>query len=310
MWQAERDLTFDSADGALRFEQRIERWSLVRDAALYGRRLIVTESATGSTLLDTSDWPIVEAINRNDGRIDLRFSLFLEGSDVFFRIDSAAGTFRDVGMTGPPQPLSALQSASRAAYADIVAFTAWNYDDRSSRYISRDGKLRVHVHKHEPERALHTSSTAIFDTETGNKVADLDDPNWSSWLHPTREEISGLGVLAVNDLKTFAYADFILTPHTMTYRAREEHAAAKPISTLRETVAKSLKVDAEARARNAWHTARSGFDQAVTLFVGIVLGAFLGAIGFALHMEYQKRKEPPRLIAPLPDFKPRPTPEG
>lgn len=302
MWEPQPSLDFTSADGSLRFEQRIERWSNARPAAFYGRRLIVHDLATQGAILDTRDWPVVEALNREDGAVDIRLSLFLQGSDAFFRIDPAAGTFRDVGMTGPGRPLAELQAASDAARADIETFTSWVYDSYSRRHISRDGRMRVEVHRTEPDRAQATSRTEIFDTESGERVTDLDRPEWSSWLRPDRNELEGLGLLSISDHANFAWADFVLEPATMTFRADQDHRASKPLSELPAEVEKRLKVEAEKRAPPP--AGRPGkIDRFLIFFSGTALGVFIGFMAFGIYTEMKQREQPP-VLAEVPKMTP------
>lgn len=302
MWEPQPSLDFTSADGSLHFEQRIERWSDEDHNVTYGRRLIVRDLGAQAVILDTREWPVVEAIDREDGAVDIRLSLFLRGSDVFFRLDPGSRTFRDVGMTGPMRPLAELQTASDAAKAETEAFTGWVYDSYGRRYISRDGRMRVEVYRTEPDRAPATSRTEVFDTESGEQVTDLDRPGWSSWLRPYREQDDAFGILSVTDNENFAWLNFVLEPATVSFRADQDHRASKPIAELSATVQTRLQVEAAKRAAQAV-TPPGSIDRILTLLAGIALGAFAGFIGFGIYSEMKKR-EPAPPLAQVPEMTP------
>ncbi len=160
-----------SADGSLRYEH-------VPGAYLGGRDDEVAplarlyDAASGSLLFDGAAWRSSRVVPQTDG--SLLLSLEQGELQTLFRIDPAAGTFRDLATAKGGRPLADLAGAAAAARAAC--------DDPANAYLGRriapDGSLLVELVAAEWGNTHWVRSPRVTEIATGRVLLDLWGTDW------------------------------------------------------------------------------------------------------------------------------------
>lgn len=162
-----------SADGSLRYEHGEGAYLGGRDdniaplARLYA-------AATGALLFDGSAWLSSRVVPQADG--SLLLALDQRELQTIFRVDPAAGTFRDLAAPGGERPLAAL--------ADAVAAARAACDDPANAYLGRrvapDGSLLVELAAAEWGNTHWVRSPRVTEIATGRVLLDLWGTDWDA----------------------------------------------------------------------------------------------------------------------------------
>jgi hypothetical protein len=163
----------ESADGALRYEHGPGAHLGGRDdniaplARLY-------EARSGALLFDGAAWQSSRIVPQTDGSL----LLALEQRDLqtIFRIDPAAGVFRDLAVPDGARPLAELAAAAAAARAAC--------DDPANAYLGRcvapDGSLMVELQWVEWSNSHWVRSPRVTEIAMGRVLLDLWGTDWDA----------------------------------------------------------------------------------------------------------------------------------
>ncbi len=162
-----------SADGSLGYEHDPGPFEGGRhDAVSPVARL--HDVRTGALLFDGSAWGSSRIVPQTDGRLLL--SLEQAERQTIFRIDPAAGSFRDLTASGATRPLAGLADAAAAARADC--------NDPANTYLGRcvapDGSLLVELQAVEWSNTHWVRSPRVTEIATGHVLLDLWGTDWDA----------------------------------------------------------------------------------------------------------------------------------
>jgi hypothetical protein len=162
-----------SADGSLRFEQRIGPYVNGRYDSVSGWAVLI-EVASELVLLDCAGWASSRITGNPDGSLFLH--LQQSGFEVLFQIDPLTRQFRNQGDGGQTRPLSDLSDAVEQARLAIG-------QDRAVpqyRRISPDGAIRVDLATVEWANSHWVNSPRVIALPGGDVLLDLWGTDWDA----------------------------------------------------------------------------------------------------------------------------------
>ena len=160
-----------SANGSLRYEHDLGPFDGGRyDAVAPVARL--RDTSTEALLFDGSAWASSRIVPQADG--SLLLSLEHRAQQTIFRIDPAAGKFRDLVVPAKERPLADLAEAAAAARAAC--------DDPANTYLGRqvapDGSILVELESAEWSNTHWVRSPRVTEIATGRVLLDLWGTDW------------------------------------------------------------------------------------------------------------------------------------
>jgi hypothetical protein len=296
-WVASADAGVgESANGTLRYTHDLGAYEHGRyDRAEPIARIY--DVRTGKLVFDGAAWRSGRVVPQKDGAWLL--SLVQGELQTLFRIEPAAGTFRDLGGSARPRPLAELQRAAAAARraCDDQA------DAALGRRIAPDGSIMVELHAVEWSNTHWVRSPRVTEIATGRVLLDLWGTDWDAWPAFPRRRTVRLSLRRYR-LGGDAEAEIQLAPDRyVVFEPAGESVG--PLSDLPEALEAASRRAAAAAPRRPRVTPLRPTLRSYFVALLIFLGT-LALIAAATLLSLRLQPQPPQKLDTIPPMPPPP----